>query len=184
VKHTTSFYIGLLIAVGLYSCKSSSTDFATKWTNDIKQKIIADAGHQPDSSTFDSANYRLTLYEGNTKLKHFMLRPKFDTVTGKINSVDTIASIFYSTDQNFQLVRELCPVVDRSFEGVKYNKIGSVGLTEFRFCDGKIKERGFRYGFKHFGIWTTYDSTGKIIEETDNGNMELLEKLHDIKYYR
>ncbi len=31
----------------------------------------------------------LTLYKGDTKLKYFMLRPKFDTTNGKVLSVDT-----------------------------------------------------------------------------------------------
>jgi hypothetical protein len=184
MRHFTSMYILCLIVAGLYSCKSSPTDFATKWTNEIKEKIIADVSQQPDRSTFDSTYYRLTLYKGDTKLKHFMLRPKFDTATGKIASVDTLVSIFYSADQNFELVRELCPAVERSFEGVQYSGIGHLGLAEFKFCDGKIKERGFRYGNKEFGIWTTYDTTGKIIEEKDNGNLDLLNKLRNVKYYR
>ena len=184
MRHFTSIYIFCFVVAGLYSCKTSPTDFATKWTKEIKQKIITDASQQPDRSIFDSTYYRLTLYKGGTKLKHFMLRPKFDTATGKIISVDTLASIFYSTDQSFELVRELCPAIERSFEGVNYKGIGSVGLTEFKFCDGKIKERGFRYGYESVGVWTKYDSTGKVIDEKDNGNIETLKKLRDVKYYR
>ncbi|MBL7731316.1 MAG: hypothetical protein JNM88_09070 [Chitinophagaceae bacterium] len=178
------FIIIFFCSVGLFSCKSSPTDFATKWTNEIKEKIIADANQQFDRTIFDSIYYRLTLYKGDTKLKYFMLRPQFDTTNGKILSVDTLASIFYSADQKFELVRELCPAIERSFEGINYNGIGSVGLTEFRFCDGKIKESGFRYGNKPVGVWTKYDSTGKVIEAKDNGNIDVLNKLRDIKYYR
>jgi len=169
---------------GLLSCKSSPTDYATKWTNEIKEKIIADANQQYDRTIFDSANYYLTLYKGDTKLKYFMLRPTWDTINAKIIGVDTLVSVFYSADQNFELVRELCPASERSFEGVRYKEIGSVGLTEFRFCDGSIKESGFRYGYKPIGIWTVYDSTGKIIDKKDNGNVEVLDKLRDIQYYR
>ena len=168
----------------LYSCQTSTNDYATKWTNEIKQKVIADANQPSDRSIFDSTYYRLTLYKGDTKLKHFMLRPSFDTTTGKIISVDTLASIFYSTDQDFELVRELCPANERSFEGINHKGTGAVGLAEFRFCDGKIKERGFRYGYKAVGVWTKYDSTGKVIDEKDNGNIKMLEKLHDVKYSR
>jgi hypothetical protein len=184
MKHSTSIYIFSIIVAALCSCKSSPTDFATKWTNDIKQKIITDANQQPDRSTFDSTHYDLTLYKGDIKLKRFELRPKFDTTTGRIILLDTLVAIFYSTDQNFELVRELCPAIDRSFEGVNYKGVGSVGLTEFRYCDGTIKEQGFRYGYKPVGIWTIYDSMGKVIEQKDNGNIKVLNKLHDIKYYR
>ncbi len=178
------FIIIFFYLLGLLSCKNSPTDFATKWTKEIKEKIIVDANHQYDSTSFDSTYYYLTLYKGDTKLKHFMLRPKFDTTNGKILSVDTLVSIFYSTDQKFELVRELCPAIERSFEGVKYKGIGSVGLTEFRFCGGMIKESGFRYGNTPVGIWTKYDTVGKVIEVKDNGNVDVLNKLRDIKYYR
>ncbi|RYE54096.1 MAG: hypothetical protein EOP48_13000 [Sphingobacteriales bacterium] len=184
MRHPTTIIISMFFLFGLVSCQTSPTDYATKWTGDIKEKIIADANQQFDRTTFDSTYYYLTLYKGDTRLKHFMLRPKFDTTNGKILSVDTLVSIFYSTDQKFELVRELCPAIERSFEGVNYKGIGSVGLTEFRFCDGKIKERGFRYGYKAVGVWTIYDSTGKVVDTKDNGNIEVLEKLHDIKYYR
>jgi hypothetical protein len=183
MRHLVYIIIFFCSAV-LFSCKSSPTDFATKWTSEIKEKIIADANQQYDRTTFDSTYYYLTLYKGVTRLKYFMLRPQFDTTNGKLLSVDTLVSIFYSTDQKFELVRELCPAIERSFEGVRYSGFGHLGLAEFKFCDGKIKERGFRYGNKEVGIWTEYDSTGKIIDEKDNGNIELLDKLHDIKYYR
>jgi len=181
---TTTYILSILVLIGLVSCQTSSKDNATKWTNDIKAKIIVDANQQFDRTTFDSTYYYLTLYKGDTRLKHFMLRPKFDTTNGKVLSVDTLVSIFYSTDQKFELVRELCPAIERSFEGVRYSGVGHLRLAEFKFCDGKIKERGFRYGNKKVGVWIKYDSTGKIIDEKDNGNIELLNKLHDIKYYR
>lgn len=177
--------IGLILFLtGLFACKRSLTDFATEWTNDIKRKILSDVNQKYDRTEFDSTYYLLTLFKGDTKLKQFMLRPNFDTVNMTIMSYDTLVSIFYSTDQKFELVRELCPAIDRSFEGVKYKDIGTIGLTEFRFCNGKIKESGFRYGYKPIGVWTTYDSTGNVIEAKDNGNVDVLNKLHNIKYYR
>jgi hypothetical protein len=179
-----TLYIYCFIVTALYSCKNSQTDFAIQWTNEIKEKIIADASVKPDRSQFDSTYYTLTIYNGDTKLKQFILRPKLGTITKKVISVDTLVSTFYSADQKFELVRELCPAIERSFEGVNYQGTGSVGLTEFRFCNGRIKERGFRYGFKPVGVWTKYDSTGKVIEEKDNGNILTLDELHNIKYYR
>src|SRR5882724_8511314 len=159
MKYVTNFYIFLFILLIFYSCNTSSTDFAVNWTNEIKQKIIVDANQQPDKSVFDSAHYYLTLYKANVRLKQFILRPKFDT-SGKIVFVDTLASTLYSTDQNFSLIRELCPAIERSFEGINYKNVGLLGLTEFKYCDGKIKESGFHYGFQEVGVWAKYDSTG------------------------
>ena len=174
------FYCSLLLILPwLISCRPSATDYAIKWTNDIKQNILIDANRQPDKSTYDSARYIVTLYNGNNKLKKFNLYPKFDSFH-RIISMDTVASTFYSMDQNFKLVRELCPLIIRSFEGIQYNDM-AMGLAEFKFCDGKIKKRGFRYRDSLIGIWTTYDSTGKVIEEKDYGNVKLLYKLEDLK---
>lgn len=169
---------------GSFSCKTYSTEFAMSWTNEIKQKITIDASQLPDRTSFDSVRYRVTLYKGDVKLKTFMLQPSND-IAGRTRTVfDTLVSIFYSTDQKFELVRELCPAIDRSFEGLRYSGIGSLGLIEFRYCDGKIKERGFRYKNENIGVWTKYDTTGKILEQVDHRNITILNNLHYIKYYR
>ncbi len=47
--------IFLFLIIGSYSCTRYSTELATKWTNEIKQKIIEDASQLPDKSSFDSA---------------------------------------------------------------------------------------------------------------------------------
>jgi hypothetical protein len=165
----------------LQSCKTSLADYATDWSNSIKAKIVEDASQQPDKTIFDSSSYNVTLYKGGHKLKFFHLNPKFND-NGQLISLDTAVSIFYSSDQNFELVRELCPYVDRSFEGVRY-KGEHLGLEEFRYCDGKIKESGFRFN-GDIGIWKEYDTHGKVIKETDYGNFDRLEKLKGIRYYR
>jgi hypothetical protein len=157
------------------------TDYAADWSKNIKTQIIEDASQQPDKTVFDSSSYRVTLYKGENKLKFFHLKPKFSD-DGQLLSLDTAVSIFYSTDQNFELVRELCPVADRSSEGIRH-KGEFLGLAESRYCNGNIKERGFSLnGF--VGVWKEYDSNGKVTKETDYGNIDRLENLKNIKYYR
>ena len=167
--------------LALQSCNTSLTDYATDWSNNVKKKIIEDASQQPDKTIYDSSSYNVTLYKGDNKLKFFHLNPKFND-KGQMLSLDTLFSIFFSTDQHFELLRELCPVVDRNFEGIRY-KGEYVGLAELRYCDGKIKESGFRFN-DNVGVWKEYDPNGKIIKETDYGNVEKLEKLQQIRYYR
>jgi hypothetical protein len=169
----------ILFLLAFQSCKSSLTDYATYWSKDVKTKIIEDADQQADKTIFDSAAYNVTLYKGDKKLKFYHLNPKLGG-NRQLLSLDTAVSIFYSTDQNFELVRELCP--DRSFEGIRY-KGEHLGLAEFRYCDGRIKESGFRFN-GDIGIWKEYDTTGKVVKETDHGNVDRLGKLKDIKYYR
>ncbi len=159
---------------------TSPTEYATDWSNDIKQKIKDDANQQPDKTIFDSTVYNVTLYKNEKKIKFYHLNPKINK-QGQLQ-LDTALSIFYSGDQNFELVRELCPVSDRSFEGIRY-KGKHLGLAEFNYCDGKLKERGFRFN-GDVGVWKEYDTDGKVLKETDHGNVDRLEKLKDIKYYR
>jgi antitoxin component YwqK of YwqJK toxin-antitoxin module len=168
-------------SLAFQSCKTSLTDYATDWSNNIKTKIIEDVNQQPDKIVFDSSSYNVTLYKEGKKLKFYHLNPKFSD-NGQLLSLDTAVSIFYSTDQNFELVRELCKVNDRSFEGIRY-KGNHLGLAEFRYCNGKLKESGFRFNGE-VGIWKEYDTIGKVIKETDQGDFSRLEKLKDIKYYR
>ena len=156
------------------SCKQSSSDYALKWSTDIKSKIFEDANIPVDSTNVDTTNGKVvTFYNKSIRTKQF----RINTSTS-----DTVLSIFYSKDQNFEIVRELCPGVNRSFEGIRY-KGKHVGIAEFRFCDGKIKEQGFRFQ-GDVGVWKEWDETGKVIKETENGHTEKLDQLREIKYYR
>ena len=165
-----------LTTLTIVSCKQSSTDFALKWSADIKNKIFEDINVATDSISVDTSKGNLkevTFYNKGIRTKLFGIRQS----TG-----DTLLSIFYSKDQNFEIVRELCPGIERSFEGIRY-KGKHVGLSEFRFCDGKLKEQGYRFD-GDVGIWKEWDENGKIIKETDKRNLEKLDGLRAIKYYR
>jgi antitoxin component YwqK of YwqJK toxin-antitoxin module len=165
-----------LTTVSFLSCKQSSTDYALNWSTDIKTKIFEDINVPVDSTSVDTSKGNLkevTFYNKGIRTKLLGIR----TSTG-----DTLLSIFYSKDQNFEIVRELCPGNERSFEGIRY-KGKHLGIAEFRFCDGKLKEQGFRLD-GNVGVWKEWDENGKVIKETDNGHTEKLEELRSIKYYR
>jgi len=156
------------------SCKESPTDYASKWSSDIKSKIFEDVNIPVDSINIDTTNGKVvTYYNKGIRTKQF----RINTSTS-----DTVTSTFYSKDQNFEIVRELCQGDDRSFEGIRY-KGKHLGLAEFRFCDGKLKEQGYRLD-GDVGVWKEWDENGKLIKETDNGHTEKLEELRNIKYYR
>jgi hypothetical protein len=176
------FLVFILFLSTLISCQSSLTDYATQWTQNIKQKIIEDASQQSDNKIFDSSTHSLTFFKGDKKLRSYDLEPILDK-NSKVISYDTADLIFYNADQNFELVRELCPVASRSFEGVRY-KGKHLGLALLNYCDGHIKEKEFRYNNSTVGTSTEYDDKGNITKEVDNGNISLLKNLRDIKYYR
>jgi hypothetical protein len=158
------------------SCKESPTDYASKWSSDIKSKIFEDVNIPVDSISIDTSKGNLkevSLFNKGVRTKQF----RINTSTS-----DTVVSIFYSKDQNFEIVRELCPGVEPSFEGIRY-KGKHLGLAEFRFCDGKLKEQGYRYD-EDVGVWREWDENGNVIKETDHGHTEKLDELRNIKYYR
>ena len=168
------YFISLITIISLCSCKESLTDYATKWTQDIKAKIIEDSNKKSDSTAYDSVRHGMALFSKGVRLKSFGISPE---------TKDTLTSSFYSPDQNFKLVRELCPLLNDEWVEVIAYKDSIVGLHEFYYCNGKIKQRGFNVNGK-IGVWTEYNAQGNIVKETDNGNIDRLEKLKAIKYYR
>jgi hypothetical protein len=154
-------------------CGQSNMEYATKWTADIKKKILEDVNVVADSMLISGEDFKkLTLYSEGIRTKYFHIQP----------GGDTVLSIFYSRDQNFELVRELCPAISRSFEGVNY-KGNALGLWELRYCNGKLKQQGYRFN-RNVGIEKEWDENGKLIREADNGNIEKLAGIRKIKYYR
>jgi hypothetical protein len=165
-----------LVSFFLISCKRSSTDYALKWSTDIKSKIFEDINIPPDSVSINTAREdfkEVTFYNKGNRTKYFGIR----TATG-----DTLLSTYYSKDQNFEIVRELCPGIDRNFEGIQY-KGKRLGLAEFRFCDGKLKKQGYWID-GNVGVWKEWDENGVVIKVTDYGHTEKLEDLRTINYYR
>lgn len=171
------FLLLFLITFTIISCKQSSTDYALKWSTDIKSKIFEDIDNPTDSMSIDTSNGNIkevTFYSRGARTKFFGIRQS----TG-----DTLLSIFYSKDQNFEIVRELlCPGSKPSFEGIRY-KGKHLGLAEFRFCDGKLKQQGYRFG-DDLGVWKEWNEEGKLIKEIDIGHTEKLDELRSVKYCR
>ena len=171
MKKIFQFVLTIILFTG---CQHSSTDYAVQWSRDIKRKIIEDVDISVDSTTIDTTNGKVvTFYNKSIRTKQFRIYT---------STQDTVVSIFYSKDQNFEIVRELCPGFERSFEGIRYRG-QHVGLAEFRFCDGKLKEQGLRFE-GNVGVWKEWDEKGKVIKETDHGQTEKLDKLREITYYR
>jgi hypothetical protein len=183
-KKTLTAVLPLAALLLLQACKQSPTDFATKWTKEMKEKIIEDASQQSDSTFTDTVHHELTILKGNKKLKQFYFAARKDQNENEKIKYDTGMIVLFSTDQNFQYIRQpLIPDVDRSYEGVAY-KGNRFGAAEYIYRKDKIRETAFHIKNLNVGTWIRYDSTGKKIDETDNGNAEKLEQLKEMKYYR
>ena len=162
----------IFLTVFISSCRQSTTDYALQWSTEIKNKIYEDMNVAIDSVRIDTsqANFKfITYFHKQTPIKEY-----------NFHNGDSIGSCFFSPNQDFDIVRELCPGNKRTFEAIRY-KGKHVGLVEFRFCDGKLKEQGYRYG-DNVGIWKEWDSSGKLIKQTEYGNADQLRNLKTIKY--
>jgi hypothetical protein len=161
----------------LCSCSDSRTEFASKWTRDIKAKILEDSGKQPDSTQVENRreDFKIvTIFKNAVRLKQFGINP----ITN-----DTLWITSSSKDQAFALERELCPLLkDEYVEVILYKKV-TLGQHTFYYCNGKIKKQGFNiHGY--VGTWKEYDNEGNLTNKIDYGNEDKLDTLKAIRYYR
>ncbi len=163
----------LSLCAFLYSCNPSPENQAVQWSQDIKDQIKKDAFSAYNNIVKDSANgeLRSVLYlNGDTKLREY-----------KFIKGDTGVSVFYSKSQDFELIKEFCPAASRTFEGIKY-KGNWTGVTEYRYCDGSIKEREITVNGLNIGISEEFDKNGVLIKSFNNQNTSEIENLKKIKY--
>ncbi len=162
------------ISLTFACCKDNPSHIAIEWSNDIKMKIIEDVNIISDSLAIDTT-------QPNIKYVSFFSKAIRTRKYGiRKSHGDTIISIFYSKNQKFELVNELCPGISRSFEGIKYEG-RYLGLQESRFCNGKLKEQGFSFN-GNVGVKTEWDENGNVINQMDYGLLHRLKDLARIKY--
>lgn len=184
-KFSTGLVSGLLL-FGAYSCKEQikPTDFAKKWTTDIKKKILEDASAIADSTKNDSVHHEVTTFKNGKKLKQIFLAQRENQSELEAIKYDTGMIVYYSSDQNFQFVQQPCiPGAERSYEGVAY-KGDRYGMAEYIYCKKDLREIIFHYDNLNVGSLTKYKKDGTLQEELKLGNDEKLEKLRDLKFYR
>jgi hypothetical protein len=114
-------------------------------------------------------------------VKYFFLNQRVDETTGTV-VYDTSVAIYYSKDNQFEWVRELCPINDGGFEGIKY-KGKFMGRLLYSYCNSNsIKEELYKFNGSEAGPVTLYEENGQVFTRVDMKNATLLYKLRDIKY--
>lgn len=166
---------GLFYLLFIWNCQNQ-IDYVSKvetWSSNIKMKIISDCEILPNRIERDSIDgqlKRLKLWKDDIKLKEYLF----------ING-DTAASWFYSKNQNFQLIRELCPTVDRNWEGIQYKREW-IGIGQYRYCNGELKEQTINFNGKMIGKREEYNERGDLINSIDFGNIEEVREMVKIEY--
>lgn len=87
---------------------------------------------------------------------------------------------YFDQSGEFELRRELCPNGKSRFEGI-FVKGEAFGICTWFFCTGKTEKQGVRYRGKDVGIWKFYDENGRVTEEVDFENQQLVGEMPVIK---
>lgn len=169
---------GCLLILITQSCVQKTPEqTASEWTEKMKQEIMTNAGQQPDKTTVDSVHHETTLYKNGKVIRHYYFTPIADSNDIDTGGLDTGMVIYYSTNPDFQFVRQPCrPGVPESYEIVAY-KGNRYGMAKYFSCDGSGSQTGYQYNNLNVGTWITYDSTGTIAKQVDAGNREKLKSL-------
>jgi hypothetical protein len=150
---------------------------AFEWSKKIRLEILNYVNQKPDRCVIvgkESGSQSITYFvHGNKTIELY--------IDKKTN--DTLSSRYYDNHENMCIVRELCPGISRNFEGLQVRHgYTAYGLAEFRFCDGTLKEQGFRYMSQNFGIWKEWNEKGELIKTTDYKHPEYFKKLIEMKF--
>ncbi len=173
-----------LFLIGQSCVQKTPEQIATLWTENIKQKVMENAGQQPDSTKVDSTHHEITFYKRGKTLKHYYLTPILDSNDGRTDRFDTGMIVYYSTNPDFQYVKQPCRSgIEESYEIVAY-KGNRYGLARYAYCDKRGTETGYQFNNLNVGTWITYDSTGAILKQIDAGNTEKLRRLDSLSIDR
>lgn len=152
--------------------------FSDEWTEKTKEKILSFANGNPTSERFDSLDYKVSYILDGKRLKNIQLAPKFNAEINDYEGFDTLQTIYFSEDEEYQYIVEHCGVLDYSFEVIRHQN-NQLGTVYYKDCDGNIIEKGYRYN-GNIGVWKKFDANGKVLEEKDYGNAERLEELKNL----
>ena len=165
------------------SCRRQKpTDYAMEWTNKMKELVLKFANQEPDSTFRNTAAHEISFYKNGKILKRYYLNELMNRRGDRLGTFDTSMIVYFGKDPNFQYAVQPCVQnQDRSYEGLVYNKM-NYGYCKYVNCKDKSVLEGFQSKNSHVGPWITHDSTGKLTQEVDEGNVESLHELKDFKY--
>ena len=138
------------------------------------------ADQQPDKTVVDSVRHEIVTYKNGKLLRHYYFMARVDQNDNTTGQLDTAMIIYYSTNPDFQFIRQPChQSAEESYEIVAY-KGNRYGLAKYINCRKKGSQTGFQFNNLNVGTWITYDSTGAITKQLDAGNSEKLRDLDSL----
>jgi antitoxin component YwqK of YwqJK toxin-antitoxin module len=141
-----------------FSCTTKQNHFDTdKWYEQTKNKILEMCNITPDSTFkeyYDDGKVHVIKSFKNGHL----ISEKLFRGTG-----EQVTETNYSSDEAFQLRKEICEDGQISFEGIFY-KGEAYGLSRWWRCDQSKIEEGVRFRSDKIGIWKKWNKDGQVTE--------------------
>lgn len=167
-------FLGLLLfASFLAQCSKQPSVNPSDWYESLRSTIQTAALLNADTTHFeylaDSAfSHRTFIRQGR------IFREEWYGNKGGLQGVS-----LFTPDGKFEWRCEICPDSSRGFEGILFkNKF--YGPCTWWYCNGRMRQQGFRYANREIGAWRRWDENGALVDSIDRGNHDLLDSLQHI----
>ena len=168
-----SLFLGLLLAALIpVHCRKQTATPTDRYAS-LRAKIQNAADLPADTTHFehlaDSAfSHRTFLRAGR------IFREEWYGKAGDLQGVS-----LFTPDGKFELRREICPDSSTGFEGILVkNKF--YGPCTWWYCNGQMRQQGYRYANREIGAWRRWDENGVLVDSIERGNRHLLDSLEQI----
>ncbi|MBK8921423.1 MAG: hypothetical protein IPM81_07900 [Saprospirales bacterium] len=143
------------------------------WYHALRSKIQSAADLSADTTHFEYLadsmfSHRVFIREGR------IFREEWYEKTGKLQGLS-----LFTFDGRFEWRCEICPDGSTGYEGVLFkNKF--YGPCSWWYCNGQMRQHGFRYANREVGLWRRWDENGALVDAIDRGNGHLMDSLQYI----
>jgi len=163
----------LLPMLFLAQCQKQPTMSPSSWYEALRSKIQTAADTKADTTHFEyvadtTFSHRTFLREGR------IFREEWYGKAGDLQGVS-----LFSADAQLEWRCEICPDSSTGFEGILFkNKF--YGPCTWWYCNGRMRQHGFRYANREIGAWRRWDENGALVDSINRGNYHLLDSLQQI----
>lgn len=172
-KHRGPIFYLLFIATFLVQCDKHPSSDPSAWYESLRSNIQNAARLNADTARFeylaDSVfSHRTFIRQGR------VFREEWYGKAGDLQGVS-----LFTPDGKFEWRCEICPDSSTGFEGILFkNKF--YGPCTWWYCNGRMRQQGFRYANREIGAWRRWDEHGALVDSIDRGNRHLLDSLQHI----
>lgn len=163
----------LFLLLLMIQCRKPVPASPEVWYQTLRSGIQTRADLQADTTHFqylaDSAfSHRVFIHGGRVFREEWY---------GKAG--DLQGQSLFTPDGKFEWRCEICPDGSIGFEGILF-KQKFFGPCIWWYCDGRMRQHGYRFAGREIGIWRRWDEAGVLVDSIDRGGAALLDSLQGI----